>query len=54
MILDQLLNLERISIQGYRHLENIGIFLRIKIKSKNKKATCPPCGLESDKLHQVN
>ena len=44
MIPDQLLNLERISIQGYQHLENIGIFFRIELK--NKKASCPRCGLE--------
>jgi transposase len=50
MILDQFLNLEGISIQGYRHLENIGIVFRVE--SKNKKAICPRCGLESDKLHQ--
>ena len=50
MILDKFLNLEGISIQGYRHLESIGIVFRIE--SKNKKATCPRCRLESDKLHQ--
>jgi transposase len=50
MILDKFLNLEGTSIQGYRHLENIGIVFRIE--SKNKKAICPHCGLESDKLHQ--
>ena len=50
MILDKFLNLKGTSIQGYRHLENIGIVFRIE--SKNKKATCPRCGLESDKLHQ--
>ncbi|MFN7864937.1 MAG: transposase, partial [bacterium] len=37
-------------MQGYRHLENIGIVFRIE--SKNQKAICPRCGLESDKLHQ--
>ena len=37
MILDKFLNLEGTSIQGYRHLENIGIVFRIE--SKNKKAT---------------
>jgi hypothetical protein len=35
MILDKFLNLEGTSIQGYRHLENIGIVFRIE--SKNKK-----------------
>ena len=50
MILDKFLNLEGTSIQGYRHLENIGIVFRIE--SKNQKAICPRCGLESDKLHQ--
>ena len=50
MILDKFLNLKGTSIQGYLHLENIGIVCRIE--SKNKKATCPRCGLESDKLHQ--
>ena len=40
MILDKFLNLEGTSIQGYQHLENIGIVFRI----------CPRCGLESDKL----
>jgi transposase len=50
MILDKFLNLKGTSIQGYRHLENIGIVWRIE--SKNQKATCPRCGLESDKLHQ--
>jgi len=44
------LNLEGTSIQGYRHLENVGIVFRIE--SKKKKAICPRCGLESDKLHQ--
>jgi transposase len=44
------LNLKGTSIQGYLHLENIGIVGRIE--SKNQKATCPHCGLESDKLHQ--
>ncbi len=37
MILDKFLNLEGTSIQGYVHLENIGIVFRIE--SKNKKAT---------------
>ena len=50
MILDKFLNLKGTSIQGYLHLENIGIVCRIE--SKNKKATCPRCRLESDKLHQ--
>ena len=50
MILDKFLNLKGTSIQGYLHLENIGIVCRIE--SKNQKATCPHCGLESDKLHQ--
>jgi transposase len=50
MILDKFLNLQGTSIQGYLHLENIGIVCRIE--SKNQKATCPRCGLESDKLHQ--
>nr|NCS30116.1 ISL3 family transposase [Microcystis aeruginosa F13-15] len=50
MILDKFLNLQGTSIQGYLHLENIGIVCRIE--SKNKKAICPRCGLESDKLHQ--
>ncbi|NCQ93726.1 MAG: transposase family protein, partial [Microcystis aeruginosa LG13-03] len=50
MTLDKFLNLEEIFIQGYRHLENIGIIFRIE--SKNKKATCPRCGLTSDKVHQ--
>jgi transposase len=50
MMLDKFLNLKGTSIQGYRHLENIGIVCRIE--SKNQKATCPHCGLESDKLHQ--
>ena len=44
------LNLKGTYIQGYLHLENIGIVCRIE--SKNQKATCPRCGLESDKLHQ--
>ena len=50
MILDKFLNLQGTCIQGYRHLENIGIVFQIE--SKNKKAVCPRCGLESDKLHQ--
>lgn len=50
MMLDKFLNLKGTSIQGYLHLENIGIVGRIE--SKNKKATCPHCGLKSDKLHQ--
>ncbi len=50
MILDKFLNLQGTCIQGYLHLENIGIVCRIE--SKNKKAICPRCGLESDKLHQ--
>ena len=50
MILDKFLNLQGTCIQGYRHLENIGIVFQIE--SKNKKAACPRCGLESDKLHQ--
>ena len=50
MMLDKFLNLKGTSIQGYLHLENIGIVGRIE--SKNKKATCPRCRLESDKLHQ--
>ncbi|ARI81340.1 ISL3 family transposase [Microcystis aeruginosa] len=50
MILDKFLNLKGTSIQGYLHLENIGIVCRIE--SKNQKAICPRCGLESDKLHQ--
>ncbi|GCA70501.1 hypothetical protein MiYa_02034 [Microcystis aeruginosa NIES-2519] len=50
MILDKFLNLKGTSIQGYRHLENIGIVFRIE--SKNQKVICPHCGLESDKLHQ--
>ncbi|BAG05045.1 ISL3-like element ISMae36 family transposase [Microcystis aeruginosa] len=50
MILDKFLNLKGTCIQGYLHLENIGIVCRIE--SKNQKATCPRCGLESDKLHQ--
>jgi transposase len=50
MILDKFLNLQGTCIQGYLHLENIGIVCRIE--SKNQKATCPRCGLESDKLHQ--
>jgi transposase len=50
MTLDKFLNLEEIFIQGYRHLENIGLIFRIE--SKNKKATCPRCGLTSDKVHQ--
>ncbi|MCU7242404.1 MAG: transposase family protein, partial [Microcystis aeruginosa WS75] len=50
MILDKFLNLQGTCIQGYRHLENIGIVFRIE--SKNQKAACPRCGLESDKLHQ--
>ena len=50
MMLDKFLNLKGTSIQGYLHLENIGIVCRIE--SKNQKATCPHCGLESDKLHQ--
>ena len=37
MILDKFLNLQGTCIQGYRHLENIGIVFRIE--SKNKKAT---------------
>ncbi len=47
---NKFLNLQGTCIQGYLHLENIGIVCRIE--SKNKKATCPRCGLESDKLHQ--
>ncbi|TRV20757.1 MAG: transposase family protein, partial [Microcystis flos-aquae Mf_WU_F_19750830_S460] len=50
MILDKFLNLQGTCIQGYRHLENVGIVCQIE--SKNQKATCPRCGLESDKLHQ--
>jgi transposase len=50
MMLDKFLNLKGTYIQGYLHLENIGIVGRIE--SKNKKATCPRCRLESDKLHQ--
>ncbi|REJ49908.1 MAG: ISL3 family transposase [Microcystis aeruginosa TA09] len=50
MMLDKFLNLKGTSIQGYLHLENIGIVCRIE--SKNQKAICPRCGLESDKLHQ--
>ncbi|OPF18611.1 ISL3 family transposase [Microcystis aeruginosa KW] len=50
MILDKFLNLKGTCIQGYLHLENIGIVCRIE--SKNQKAICPRCGLESDKLHQ--
>ena len=50
MIIDKFLNIEGIVVQGYRHLENIGIVFRIE--SKNKKATCPRCGQVSDKLHQ--
>ncbi|MCU7242804.1 MAG: ISL3 family transposase [Microcystis aeruginosa WS75] len=50
MMLDKFLNLKGTSIQGYLHLENIGIVGRIE--SKNQKAICPHCGLESDKLHQ--
>lgn len=50
MMLDKFLHLKGTSIQGYLHLENIGIVCRIE--SKNQKATCPHCGLESDKLHQ--
>jgi transposase len=50
MMLDKFLNLKGTYIQGYLHLENIGIVFRIE--SKNKKAICPHCGLESDKLHQ--
>ena len=50
MILDKFLNLKGTSIQGYRHLENIGIVFRIE--SKNKKAICPRCRLESEQLHQ--
>ncbi|ARI79580.1 hypothetical protein BH695_0299 [Microcystis aeruginosa PCC 7806SL] len=50
MILDKFLNLKGTSIQGYLHLENIGIVCQIE--SKNQKAICPRCGLESDKLHQ--
>jgi transposase len=50
MTLDKFLNLEGIVIQGYRHLENIGIVF--EIEAKNKKATCPRCGKVSDKLHQ--
>ncbi|WP_149989732.1 hypothetical protein, partial [Microcystis aeruginosa] len=36
MILDKFLNLQGTCIQGYRHLENIGIVFQIE--SKNKKA----------------
>jgi transposase len=50
MAIEQFLNLEGIVIQGYRHLENIGIVF--KVESKNQKATCPRCGQVSDKLHQ--
>jgi transposase len=50
MTFDKFLNLEGVFIQGYRHLENIGIIFQVE--SKNKKATCPRCGLTSDKLHQ--
>ncbi len=50
MILDKFLNLKGTCIQGYLHLENIGIVW--PVESKNKKAVCPRCGLESDKLHQ--
>ncbi|MBE8995195.1 ISL3 family transposase, partial [Microcystis aeruginosa LEGE 91341] len=42
MILDKFLNLEGTSIQGYLHLENIGIVFRLE--SKNQKAICPRCG----------
>lgn len=51
MKFEQFLNLEGISIQGYRHLEDIGIVFRVE--SKNKKAICPRCGLESEKLHKI-
>ena len=50
MMLDKLLNLKGTSIQGYLHLDNIGIVF--KIESKNKKAECSRCGLESDKINR--
>jgi transposase len=50
MMLDKFLNLEGVVINGYRHLENIGIVF--EIESKSKKAICPSCGRMSDKLHQ--
>jgi transposase len=50
MMLDKFLNLEGVVINGYRHLENIGIVF--EIESKSKKAICPCCGKVSDKLHQ--
>ncbi|MCA2518685.1 MAG: ISL3 family transposase, partial [Microcystis sp. M63BS1] len=50
MLLDKFVHLKGTSIPGYRHLENIGIVFQIE--SKNQKAVCPRCGLESDKLHQ--
>ncbi|MFM6557946.1 MAG: hypothetical protein ACKPH1_00555 [Microcystis panniformis] len=34
MILDKFLNLQGTSIQGYRHLENIGIVFRIESKNQ--------------------
>jgi len=50
MMLDKFLNLEGVVVNGYRHLENIGIVF--EIESKSKKAICPSCGRMSDKLHQ--
>ena len=50
MMLDKFLNLKGTSIQGYLHLENIGIVCRIE--SKSQKAIFPRCVLERDKLDQ--
>ena len=50
MMLDKFLNLKGTSIQGYIHLENIGIVCRKESKKKN--TTCHRCRLERDKLLQ--
>ena len=38
MILDKFLNLEGTFIQGYQHLENIGIVWPVESKNKKQKA----------------
>ncbi len=46
----QIINLPEFTVKNYRFIDGFGLVLILE--NKEKKATCPHCGKNSDKLHQ--
>lgn len=49
-LLTEFLNLPGVLVKGYRGYEGIGFILHLE--AVQQQATCPRCGVKSDKLHQ--